>query len=110
MVTDPRKQIAILIQAYKNLDHKGEQAVFELIKIQFYWPHMQNDVHYHVASCHKCQIRNIKKMEVPATISTPSTPFEKVYINVMYMLPSGGYHYIVVAKDDLTGVTEAQLL
>ena len=46
-------------------------------------------------------------MEVPVTISTPSTPFEKVYIDVMYMPPSGEYHYIVAAKDDLTGVTEA---
>src|SRR6516164_586729 len=40
VVTDPRKQIAILTQAHGNLDHKGEQAIFELIKIQFYWPHM----------------------------------------------------------------------
>ena len=68
---------------------------------------MRNNVHYHIASCHECQIRNTKKMEVPVTISIPFTPFEKVYIDVMYMPPSGGYHYIVAAKDDLT---EAQPL
>ena len=33
VVTDPKKRIAILTQAHENLGHKGEQAVFELIKI-----------------------------------------------------------------------------
>ena len=110
VVTDLKKQIAILIQVHKNLGYKKEQAVFELIKIQFYWPHMQNDLHYHVALCHKCQIRNTKKMEVSVIISIPSISFEKVYINVIYMPSFGGYHYIVAAKDNLTGVTEAQPL
>jgi transposase InsO family protein len=49
-------------------------------------------------------------MEVPVTISAPVTIFEKVYIDVMYMPPSSQYRYIVAAKDDLTGVTEASPL
>jgi hypothetical protein len=49
-------------------------------------------------------------MEVPVTISAPVTIFEKVYIDVMYMPLSAQYRYIVAAKDDLTGVTEASLL
>jgi hypothetical protein len=46
-------------------------------------------------------------MEVPVTISAPVTIFGKVYIDVMYMPLSSQYRYIVAAKDDLTGVTEA---
>jgi hypothetical protein len=49
-------------------------------------------------------------MEVPITISTPSTLFQKVYVDVMYMPPHGGYHYIVAAKGDLTRITEARAL
>ena len=110
VVLNPKKRVAIMTQAHENLGHKGEQAVFELIKIRFYWPHMRTDVHHHVASCHECQIRNTKRMEVPITISTPTTPFQKVYLDVMYMPPSGGFHFIVAAKDDLTGVTEAKAI
>jgi len=110
VITQPQKRIAILTQAHDNLGHKGEQAVFELIRIRFYWPHLRTDVHRHVSSCHECQIRSTKRMEVPVTISAPTTLFEKVYVDVMYMPPSGGFHLIVAAKDDLTGVTEVRPL
>ena len=108
VILNPKKRVAIMTQAHENLGHKGEQAVFELIKLRFYWPHMRTDVHHHVASCHECQIRSTKRMEVPTTISAPTAPFQKIYLDVMYMPPSGGYHFIVAAKDDLTGVTEAK--
>jgi hypothetical protein len=49
-------------------------------------------------------------MEVHITISAPATPFQNLYIDVMYMPQSGGFHYIVAAKDDLTGVTEARAI
>jgi hypothetical protein len=100
VILDHRKRLAILTQAHENLGHKGEQAVFDLIRLQFFWPHLRTDVHHHVASCHDCQIRTLKRMEVSPTVSMPSTLFEKVYIDVMYMPPSGGFHYIVAARDD----------
>jgi hypothetical protein len=49
-------------------------------------------------------------MEMPLTISTPAAVFEKIYVDVMFMPPSGKFHYIVAAKDDLTGVTEASAI
>ena len=110
VILNPRKRIAILTQAHENLGHKGEQAIYTLIQLRFYWPYMRRDVHYHVSSCHECQIRNLKRMEVSPTISTPVSVFEKVFIDVMYMSPSGGFHFIVAARDDLTGVTEARAL
>lgn len=107
VITNPRKRIAILTQAHDELGHKEEHAVFELVKICFFWPHMRTDVHHHVSSCHECQIRSTKRMELPVIISAPTTIFEKVYIDVMFMPPSGGYHLIVAAK---TGITEVRAL
>ena len=110
VIFSPEKRLAILTQAHEQLGHKGEEAVYNLLRVRFYWPHMRTDVHYHVASCHECQIRNTKRMELPITISVPSGLFQKVYIDVMYMPLSGGKRFIVAAKDDLTGITEVKAL
>jgi transposase InsO family protein len=110
VVMDSKKRIAILTQAHENLGHKGEQAVFDLVRLRFFWPHLRSDIHHHVSSCHQCQIRSLKKIEVPPTISTPTALFQKVYIDVMFMPPSAGFHFIVAARDDLSGVTEVRAL
>jgi len=110
VILDHRKRLEILTQAHENLGHKGEQAVFDLVRLRFFWPHLRTDVHHHVASCHDCQTRTLKRLEVSPMISTPAALFEKVYIDVMYMPPSGGYHFIVAARDDLSGVTEVRAL
>ena len=75
VIFNPAKRVAILTQAHDDLGHKGENAVFELVRIRFYWPHMRTDVHHHVSSCHECQIRSLKKMQIPVTVSTPSNVF-----------------------------------
>ena len=110
VIFDLKKRLAILTQAHENLGHKGEDAVYELIKARFYWPHMRTDVHHHVSSCHDCQIRSTKRLQVPITISLPTTIFQKVYVDVMFMPASGGKKYIVAAKDDLSGTVEARAL
>jgi hypothetical protein len=40
VIHDAKKKLAILTQAHENLGHKGEQAVYELIKVRFSRPHM----------------------------------------------------------------------
>jgi hypothetical protein len=110
VIMDEDSRQKILVQAHDQLGHRGEFSVHELISRRFSWPKMHKYVHDYIASCHECQIRTTKKMQLPPTISAPVTIFQKVYIDVMFMEPSQGYHYIVAAKDDLTGVTEARPL
>jgi len=71
---------------------------------------MCTDVYYHVKSCHECQIRSLKCIEVLLHVSTPSILFAKIYIDVMHMPLAKGYQCIVAAKDDLSGTCEAQPL
>jgi hypothetical protein len=106
----PNKRAEILVEMHDSLGHKGEQAVYDLIKLRYYWPHMRTDVHHHVAGCHQCQIRSLRRIEVPPSVSTPATVFSRVYIDVMTMNSSAGFHFIVACKDDLTGAVEAQAL
>jgi transposase InsO family protein len=107
VVTEPKHKYSILLHAHENLGHRGTFSVHEVLKKRFYWPRMRTDVYHHVKSCHECQIRSLKRLEIPLTISAPTILFAKVYIDIMHMPNAHGYKYIVAAKDDLSGTTEA---
>ena len=49
-------------------------------------------------------------MEIPLTISIPTTLFSKIYIDIMHMPKAKGYRYIVTARDDLSGACEVKPL
>jgi transposase InsO family protein len=103
--------LAILKQAHEGTGHRGIQAVFELIRHRFFWPYSRADIYHHVKSCHDCQLRSLKKTEIPLTISAPTTLFTKIYIDIMHMPESADkFKYIVAARDDLSGTCEARAL
>ena len=111
VIMDHARRVAILTHAHENLGHRGEQAVFETIRVRYYWPHLRQDVRHHVQSCHQCQVRSTVKMKIPITVSTPATIFTKVYVDVMDMTESHhGYKYIVCARDDLSRASEGRAL
>ena len=111
VVMDHNHRITIMTQAHEGLGHRGEQAVFETIRERYFWPHLRQDVHHHVCSCHQCQVRSTVKMKIPITISTPATIFTKVYVDVMDMTESThGHKFIVCARDDLSRATECRAL
>ena len=110
VILDKNQRNKILIDAHESLGHRGEQAVFETVRIRFYWPHLRSDIKHHVASCQECQIRNTKRVEIPLTVSTPATLFSKIHIDIMLMPRRKGYRYIVAARDDLSRATEGRAL
>ena len=107
VIFDGEHRNSILLHAHENLGHRGVFAVYEVIRHRFYWPRMRADVNHHVKSCHECQIRSIKRLEIPLTISVSTRLFAKVYIDIMHIPAAHGFHYIVAAKDDLSGTSEA---
>ncbi|EKM48043.1 uncharacterized protein PHACADRAFT_109473 [Phanerochaete carnosa HHB-10118-sp] len=80
------------------------------LKERFYWPSLWNDVRHHVRSCFQCQVRSVRKVQVPLMVSTPATIFVKIYLDIMYMPTVQGYRYIVAARDDLSGAAEGRAL
>lgn len=110
IVLEPAKKLSILTQAHEKLGHRGVTAVYRLLRERFFWPHMHADVHHHVRSCHECQIRSLKRVEIPLTISKPTSLFSKIYIDIMHMPEINRFKYIVAAKDDLSGTSEAKAL
>ena len=107
VIFDGKHRNSILLHAHENLGHRGIFAVYEVIRHRFYWPRMRADVNHHVKSCHECQVRSLKRLEIPLTISVSTRLFAKVYIDIMHMPAAHGFHFIVAAKDDLSGTSEA---
>ena len=110
VILTAEERLKILIQAHEGLAHRGVHGVFQTIKERFYWPRMHSDIEHHVKSCHECQIRSVKKVEIPITISAPATIFFKIYVDVMLMPKAKGYRYIVAARDDLSLAAEGRAL
>jgi transposase InsO family protein len=101
----------ILKQAHDDLGHRGERAVFQTLRLRFYWPHLQADVRRYVRSCHQCQIRSLKRYHIPVTVSAPTILFSKIYMDIMKMpKTTSGYNAIVAARDDLSGACEARAI
>ena len=110
VIMDPLQQLAILEQAHEQYGHRGVNAVYELMRNRFYWPRMRRDVQHHIRTCHECQIRSLKRMQVPITVSSPVTLFSKVFIDLMHMPKAKNMQWIAAARDDLSGTCEAQAI
>ena len=100
----------IMEELHEKAGHRGEWAVLEALKLRFYWPQMGQDIKYHVASCHTCQVRSTKKMHLQIDTTLPSVLFQKVYLDVMKMPEAEGKKWIVVCREDISGVSEARAL
>ena len=110
VIFDADRRLEILTQAHENLGHRGVHGVFQTIQERFYWPYLHQDVVHHVRSCHECQIRSTKKIEIPLTISSPPTIFTKLYVDIMHMPKAQNRRYLVAARDDLSGAAEGRAL
>ena len=100
----------ILTELHDERGHRGEWAVWEAIRIRFYWPGMRQYVTNHIRSCHVCQLRSTKKMHIPITVSRPVALFYKVYLDVMKMPEAQGKNWIVACRDDMSSVCEGRAL
>jgi transposase InsO family protein len=111
VILDPTSRLRALIQAHENLGHRGVEATYKTLKKRVFWPRMLDDVRHHVHSCHDCQLRSVDKYNKPITVSLPSRVWERVYLDIMRM-PKDRHQkmYIIAAKDDLSGTTEARAL
>ena len=67
---------------------------------------MDDDVKWFVQTCHECQIRLVKKIQIPPTVPTPAGLFRKVYIDTMLMPKAKGFRYIIHARCSLTSFPE----
>jgi hypothetical protein len=111
VILDPVRRAQIIKEAHDDNGHRHAQAVFQTLRRRYYWPYLMPDIQHHCASCHQCQIFQIRKGQLPTMVKVPSTLFIRVYLDVMYMpKSSSGVRYIVAAKCGTSRWPEARAI
>ncbi|KAL5486251.1 hypothetical protein ACEPAI_7297 [Sanghuangporus weigelae] len=110
LVVPRERRTSIMKTAHDELGHKGFFSVRTTIQDRFWWPGMHQDIKWYIKTCHRCQTRQFTKIYASPKSPDPAPLFSKVHIDVMMMPPSGGFKYIVQARDSLTGYPEFRML
>lgn len=101
-----KDRLRLLNEAHDKLGHKGFYPTRRNIADRFWWPTLDDDIHWFLKTCHPCQTRSVEKVLIPPTVSIPATLFRKAHIDSMYMPVASGYKYIVHARCSLSGWPE----
>src|SRR5688572_22794709 len=89
--------------------HVATEAMFQSIRIRYYWPQYYEDIRRYVESCDACQRRGRSKTNNLLHPIPVHSPFYQIGIDFVGPLPrtQRGKRYIIVAMDYLTKWPEA---
>ena len=82
--------------------------MLELIKQNYWWPELKEDVKKYVQRCFKCQqnkVQHQKKSGELHQLEIPQRPWQEISIDIIWSLPrSNGMDMIVVIVDQFTNM------
>jgi len=89
-----------------DIEHPGQQWMMDLIKRNYWWPEIKNNIKRYVQECFKYQqnkVQHMKKAGELHPLKTPEGPWKEISINVIGPSPkSNGKNAIVVIVDQFT--------
>ena len=89
-----------------DIKHPGQQQMMELIKRNYWWPGIKNDVKKYIQGCFKCQqnkVQHMKKARELHSLKILEDPWKEISINVIGpLLKSNEKNMIVVIVDRFT--------
>ncbi|KAF8815692.1 hypothetical protein BYT27DRAFT_7079253, partial [Phlegmacium glaucopus] len=105
-----KDRLETLTATHDSIGHKGFYTTRKILTDRFWWPFLDDAVHWFINTCHICQLLSTQKVVIPPTMTTPATLFHKCHVDTMHLPKSGGYKYLVQARCSLTGWPEYQSL
>ena len=108
-----KKELPALLYMMHNdptSGHFATDAMFQKIRIRYYWPQYYEDIRKYVESCDSCQRRGRSKANNLLHPIPVHSPFYQIGIDFVGPLPrtKRGKKYIIVAMDYLTKWPEAR--
>ena len=95
----------ILKENHDSVDvgHLGQQRMLELLKRNYWWPGLKEDIKRYVQGCFKCQqnkVQHQKKAGELHPLKIPQGPWQEISIDIIGPLPkSNGMDAIVIIVD-----------
>jgi len=108
LVPKPGGRLRLIIYAHDHLGHKGVFATTRNLLIRFWWPHVNEDVRWYIATCHECQVRQTEYFHIPPVVPDVPSLFCKAHIDVFLMPTVGSYRYVIHARCALTTYPEGR--
>ena len=103
-------KFTILVEGHDKLGHQGNICAYCLIKQQYYWEGMNNDIRKYITNCVLCQHDKAKVQQYCLQMTDiPDRPFDKIAIDLITdcKTPTSGNKHILTIIDHLTGWLEA---
>ena len=101
-----RKEILKENHDLVDVGHPGQQQMLELIKRNYWWPGLKEDVKKYVQGCFRCQqnkVQHQKKSGELHPLEIPQGLWQEISINIIGPLPrSNGMDAIIVIVDQFT--------
>jgi len=89
-----------------NVGHPGQHRMLELLKRNYWWPGLKEDIKRYVQGCFKCQqnkVQHQRKAGELHPLEIPQGPWQEISIDIIRPLPkSNGMDAIVVIVDRFT--------
>ena len=103
-------KFTILVEAHDKLGHQGNTCTYCLIKGQYYWKGMNNDIRKYIANCVLCRWDKAILQQYPLQMTDiPDRSFDKIAIDLVTdcETSTSGNKYILTIINHLTGWLEA---
>ena len=74
--------------AHDSLGHRGAYAAKNMLGERFWWPDIERDVTWYVKTCHRCQERSKRIVEIPPTVTHTPSIFQVLHADTVHMTPA----------------------
>ena len=93
-----------------DIEHPRQQQMVELIKRNYWWPKIKNNIKKYIQECFKCQqnkVQYMKKAEKLHPLKTPEGLWQEISINIIGpLLKSNKKDTIVVIVNQFTKMVQ----
>jgi hypothetical protein len=108
LVPDLVHRLRLIRYAHNDLGHKGVFATTRNLLIRFWWPGLNQDVHWFIRTCHQCQVRQTEYFFIPPSVPLTPNLFRKAHIDTFLMPRAGSYRYVIHCRCAFSSWPEAR--
>jgi len=96
LIVAKEDQMRLLRSCHDEIGHRGGYATNKLLQQRFWWPEIEEDAVWYVRTCHICQVRQKRALELPPVVTHTPSIFQVLHADTVHInLPSNGCKYIV---------------